>query len=58
VFERLAIITFKTAPKKCEFYKKSVKFLGFIIGTDRVRIDLEKTRSIEEWLTPRTVKEI
>jgi len=48
VFERLTIITFKTVPKKCEFYKKSVKFLGFIIGTDRVRIDLEKTRSIKE----------
>ena len=48
VFERLAITTLKTAPKKCEFHKKSVKFLGFIIGTDRVRIDLEKTRSIKE----------
>jgi len=58
VFERLATTTFKTAPEKCEFHKKSVKFLGFIIGTDGVRIDPEKTRSIEEWPTPRTVKEI
>ena len=58
VFERLSTTTFKTAPKKCEFHKKSVKFLGFIIGTDGVRIDPEKTTSIEEWPTPKSVKDI
>ena len=58
VFERLSTTTFKTAPEKCEFHKKSVKFLGFIIATDGVRIDPEKTRSIEEWPTPKSVKDI
>lgn len=58
VFERLATTTFKTAPEKCEFHKKSVKFLGFIIGTDGVKIDPEKTKSIEEWPTPKTVRDI
>ena len=48
VFERLSTTKFKTAPKKYEFHKKSVKFLGFIITTDGVRIDPEKTRSIKE----------
>jgi hypothetical protein len=42
MFERLGIVNFKTVLEKCEFYKKSVKFLGFIIGTDRVKIDLGK----------------
>jgi hypothetical protein len=42
VFERLGIVDFKTILEKCEFYKKSVKFLGFIIGTDGVKIDLGK----------------
>ena len=58
VFKRLSITTFKTAPKKCKFYKKSVKFLSFIIITDKVRINLEKTRSIKEWLIPKLVKDI
>lgn len=58
MFERLSIITFKTVPEKCEFHKKSVKFLSFIIGTDGVRIDPEKTKSVEEWPTPKTVKDI
>lgn len=58
VFERLAETTFKTAPEKCEFHKKSVKFLGFIIGTDGVKIDPEKTKSVEEWPTPKNVRDI
>ncbi|KAI6789405.1 hypothetical protein KC331_g215 [Hortaea werneckii] len=58
VFERLNTTTFKTAPEKCEFHKKTVKFLGFIISKDGVRIDPAKTTSIQEWPTPKTVKDI
>lgn len=58
VFERLSETTFKTAPEKCEFHKKNVKFLGFIIGTDGIKIDPEKTKSVNEWPTPKTVKDI
>jgi hypothetical protein len=58
VFERLSIVDFKTALEKCEFYKKSVKFLGFIIGTDGVKIDLGKIQSIKEWLTLRNVTDV
>jgi hypothetical protein len=42
MFERLSTVDFKTILEKCEFHKKSVKFLGFIIGTNRVKIDLGK----------------
>jgi SepF-like predicted cell division protein (DUF552 family) len=58
VFKRLAETTFKTAPEKCEFHKKNVKFLGFIIGTDGVKIDPEKTKSVEEWPMPKNVRDI
>nr|OQO30940.1 hypothetical protein B0A51_04167 [Rachicladosporium sp. CCFEE 5018] len=58
VFERLSTTSFKTAPEKCEFHKKSVKFLGFMIGTDGIKIDPEKTTSIREWQTPTCVKDI
>jgi hypothetical protein len=58
VFERLGTVDFKTAPEKCEFHKKSVKFLGFIIGTDGVKIDPGKIQSIKEWPTPRNVTDV
>ena len=28
--------------EKCEWYKEEVTFLGFIIGRNRIRIDLAK----------------
>jgi hypothetical protein len=48
MFERLSTVDFKTILEKCEFHKKSVKFLGFIIGIDGVKIDLGKIQSIKE----------
>ena len=39
-------VRFKTVPKKYEFYKKEVKFLGFIINLEGIKIDLAKTESI------------
>ena len=32
VLERLSTVDFKTAPEKCEFYKKEIEFLGFILS--------------------------
>ena len=58
VFERLSKTSFKTAPEKCEFHQKNVKFLGFIIGTDGIKIDPEKTKSIQEWPVPKTLTQV
>ena len=58
VLERLSTTTFRTAPEKCEFFKKEITFLGFVIGTNGIRIDPEKTKSITEWKEPTTVKEV
>jgi transposase InsO family protein len=58
VFERLSKTTFKTAPHKCEFFKKEIEFLGFLIGTDGIKIDPKKTTSIVEWPIPKTVKDV
>ncbi|KAI7201342.1 hypothetical protein KC365_g18742, partial [Hortaea werneckii] len=58
VLERLSTVDFKTAPEKCEFYKKEIEFLGFIINTTGIKMDPKKVQSIEEWPTPKTVKDI
>ena len=33
-------------PKKYEFYKNEVIFLGFVVGKEGIKIDLEKIRTI------------
>ena len=44
--------------KKCEFYVKETKFLGFIIRVDGIRIDPTKITLIKEWPTPKNLKEV
>ena len=51
-------VRFKTALEKCKFYKKEVKFLGFVIRTSSIKIDLVKVQSIVEWPTPKNVTNV
>ena len=48
VLERLSNAGFRTALEKCKFFRKEVDFLGFIVGTNGIRIDPEKIQSIIE----------
>lgn len=43
---------------KCEFFVKETKFLGLIISTNGIRMDLAKIKAIIDWERPRTIKEI
>ena len=45
-------------PKKCEFYKNEVTFLGFIVKKKGIKINPEKIRAIFKWPQPTTAKEI
>ena len=45
-------------PEKYKFYKKEVKFLGFIVGRNRVKIDLVKVKAVVSWPKLYIVKEI
>ena len=38
----------KVKLEKCEFHKKEVKFLGFIVGTNGVQINPDKIKLIRE----------
>ncbi|XP_073153836.1 uncharacterized protein [Henckelia pumila] len=44
--------------KKCEFWLKSVTFLGHIISKDGVSVDLKKVEAVMDWPRPKTVTEI
>ena len=42
--------------RKCEFNVTRTKYLGFIISTDSIKVDLEKVEAIRGWKHPTTVK--
>ena len=43
---------------KCDFYVREVKYLGLIITTDGLKMELKKVRTIKDWKTPRCVKDV
>ena len=45
-------------PKKCEFVRKRIKYLGMIISHNSVSMDPVKLAGIQNWLTLTTVKEV
>jgi hypothetical protein len=45
-------------PEKCHFHKLKVKYLGFIITTNSVRMDPEKVSCVLDWQTPRNVTDV
>lgn len=46
------------SPKKCEWGKKSIEFLGHIINSEGMATDPEKIRCLKEIPEPTTRKEI
>lgn len=48
VFSRLAANNLKLSPKKCQFLRRSVKFLGHIICADGVKTDPSKVQAIND----------
>jgi len=45
-------------PKKCEFHREEVDFLGFVVGRHEVRMDSKKLQAIKEWKPLINVKEV
>jgi hypothetical protein len=58
VLEQLQQYKLYAKPEKCEFHKEEIEFLGLIIGKGKVKMDNGKTKAIEEWPTPKRVKDI
>jgi hypothetical protein len=43
---------------KCKFWIQEVTFLGHIITTEGVKVDLEKVKVVSEWKQPTNVTEV
>jgi len=43
--------------EKCKWKIKKIRFLGVVIGADRIKMEEEKVREVLDWLTPQRVKD-
>ena len=58
IFDRLRTVNLKLGPKKCALFQKEVRYLGHVVSENGVHTDPGKTKSIDEWPTPRTKQEL
>lgn len=56
VLERLRAAGLQASIRKCEFHVTRTKYLGFILTTDGIEVDPEKTAVICNWAVPTTVR--
>jgi hypothetical protein len=45
-------------PEKCEFHKNQVQYLGLIITSEGIKMDPRKISTVQEWETPKHVKDV
>ncbi|KIH63672.1 hypothetical protein ANCDUO_06024 [Ancylostoma duodenale] len=58
VLTKIAIIGMKLKASKCEFAKKEITFLGFVLSKDGIRPNPEKTEAIDRYPTPKNVTDV
>src|ERR1700761_2136572 len=58
VLERLAKLNLYLKPSKCQFEVKKIEFLGVILENGTVTMDLIKVTGVQDWKTPKNVKDV
>jgi hypothetical protein len=58
VLQALSNTDLHLKPEKCEFHCQEVKYLGFIISMSGTKMDPAKVTTIQEWPTPKNVKDV
>ena len=56
VFSRLNQHGLKLKGSKCEFFKRSVKYLGHVVSQNSVETDPEKIEALASWSEPHNIK--
>ncbi len=44
--------------KKCQFYENKVRFLGFVVSAQDIRMEEEKIEAVRNWPEPQSVRYI
>ena len=58
VFDKLSTAGLKMSPKKCDFFRREVVFLGHIVSAEGVRTDPAKIEAVTAWPQPTKLKEV
>jgi hypothetical protein len=58
VLEVLSEAGLHLKPEKYKFDQQEVKYLGFIISTSRIKIDLAKVATIQAWPELQNIKDV
>ena len=56
VFARLRENKLQAKLKKCEFGKPHVKYLGHVVGSGELRVDMDKVAAVRDWAPPVDIK--
>lgn len=57
VLDRLRAAGLRLDPQKCDFAKKEMKYLGFIINVkEGIKVDPTKIKAIRSWEAPKDIK--
>ena len=58
VFQRISAAGLKLKPKKCNFFRKEVAFLGHLVTPDGVACNPAKIEAVSDWESPKSVTEV
>ena len=58
VFTILVAAGLKLKPKKCEFFKSKIAYLGHIVSSKGIKTDPKKVEAVKNWTTPRMVMDV
>ena len=58
VLEVLRKYGFYTNLKKCHFHKDEVRFLGFVVSRDGIRMEEERINAVKKWPEPESIRDI
>ena len=58
MFNKLVQAGLKLKPKKCEFFKFRISFLGHIFSSSGIETDPRKVEAVKTWAIPKTVTDV
>ena len=58
VFDRLKKFNLKIEPKKCQFFRTSVLFLGHVLSAKGISANPDKVDKVKTWPVPKNIKEV
>ena len=58
VFAKLIAGGLKLKPKRCEFFRSKISYLGHIVSSKGIETDPKKIEVVKNWTTPKTVTDV